>query len=154
MSQRCPSFVHQVYDAYIQSPFTFMLLFEVSRSLSRSFLSFLDFACRPFLVLVLVQAHYDRFLPHYTSLLSTSCWMMGDALMPSFQWIPSHRLQMIYSRIGFQIHLSALTLTVTSGWFSCHRNFGNTSMPPDRWILPSALPQHIYSHLLDCTLVR
>ena len=27
---------------------------------------------------------YDRVLPHYTALLRTSCWMMGDTLMPSF----------------------------------------------------------------------
>ena len=26
-------------------------------------------------------------------------------------------------------------------------------MSPDRWILPSVRPQHIYQHLLDCTLV-
>ena len=30
--------------------------------------------------------------------------------------------------------------------------FGNTSMSPDRWILSSVRPQHIYSHLLDCTV--
>ena len=40
-------------------------------------------------------------LPHYPALLSTSCWLMGDASMPSFQWIPFHRLQIIYSGIGF-----------------------------------------------------
>jgi len=32
-------------------------------------------------------------------------------------------------------------------------SFGNTSMSPDRWILSSVRPQHIYSHLLVCTLV-
>ena len=32
-------------------------------------------------------------------------------------------------------------------------SFGNTSMSPDRWILSSVQPQHIYSHLLVCTLV-
>ena len=32
-------------------------------------------------------------------------------------------------------------------------SFGNTSISPDQWILPSVQPQHIYSHLLDCTLV-
>ena len=31
--------------------------------------------------------------------------------------------------------------------------FGNTSMSLDRWILSSVWPQHIYSHLLVCTLV-
>ena len=53
-----------------------------------------------FPVLILVHAHYVRFLPHYIALLSTSCWMMTDALIPSFQWISSHRLQFIYSGIG------------------------------------------------------
>jgi hypothetical protein len=28
-----------------------------------------------------------------------SCWMMGDASIPSFQWISSHRHQLIFSRI-------------------------------------------------------
>ena len=32
-------------------------------------------------------------------------------------------------------------------------SFGNTSMSHDRWIFPSVRPQHIYFHLLDCTLV-
>ena len=32
-------------------------------------------------------------------------------------------------------------------------SFGNKSMSPDQWILSSVQPQHIYSHLLDCTLV-
>ena len=32
-------------------------------------------------------------------------------------------------------------------------SFGNTSMSPDRWILSSVRPQHIYSHLLVFTLV-
>ena len=53
-------------------------------------------------------ALYDRVLPYYTALLSTSCWMMGDALMPSFQQISSHRLQIIYSGIGIQSHVECL----------------------------------------------
>ena len=93
-------FVYRVYAAFIQSPYGVMLLFEGSWNLSRPFLSSLDFACRPFPVQLLVRAPYDRVLPHYTSLLSTSCWMMGDALMPSFQRISSHRLPIIYSGIG------------------------------------------------------
>ena len=32
-------------------------------------------------------------------------------------------------------------------------NFGNKSISPDRWILSSVWTQHIYSHLLVCTLV-
>ena len=32
-------------------------------------------------------------------------------------------------------------------------SFGNTSLSPDQWILKSVWPQHIYSHLLVCTLV-
>ena len=123
MSQRCPSFVYQVYAASIKSPFTFMLLFKGSWNLSRLFLSCLDFACQPFPVLLLVHAHLVWVLPHYTTLLSTSCWLMGDALMPSFQRIPSHQRQIIYSRIGVYTHLSALRLTVISGRFPCHRQF-------------------------------
>ena len=74
--------------------------FEGSWNLSWPFLSYLDFACRPFLIQSLVRALYDRVLPHYIALLSTLCWIMGDALMPSFQWISFHRLQIIYSGIG------------------------------------------------------
>ena len=59
-------------------------LFEGSLNLSQPFLSYLNFACRPFPVQLLVHAPYDQVLPHYIALLSTSCWMMGDALMPSF----------------------------------------------------------------------
>ena len=95
-----PVFLYWVYATYIQSPFTVMLLLEGSWNLSRPFLSYLDFACLPFSVQLQVCAPYDRVLPHYTALLSTSCWMMGDALMPSFQRISSHRLQIIYSGIG------------------------------------------------------
>ena len=98
MLQRCPSFVYRVCAAFIQSPFTFMLLFEGIWNLSRPFLSYLDFSCRPFPVLLLVLAHFV--LPHYTTLLSTSCWFMGDALMPSFQRISFHQHQIIYSGIG------------------------------------------------------
>ena len=108
MSQRCSSFVYRVYAAYIQSPFVFMLLFEGSWNLSWPFLSYLDFVCRPFLVQLLFRAHYGRVLPHYTALLSTSCWMMGDALMASFQRISSHRLQIIYSGIGFWSYFECL----------------------------------------------
>ena len=93
-------FVDRVYAAFIQSPYAIMLLFEGSWNLCRPFLRYLDFACWPFLIQLLVRALYDRVLPHYTNLLSTSCWMMGDALMPSFQRISSHRLQIIYSGIG------------------------------------------------------
>ena len=32
-------------------------------------------------------------------------------------------------------------------------SFGNTLMSLDRWILSSVRPKHIYSHLVDCTLV-
>ena len=110
MSQRCPSFACRVYVTYIQSPFSVMLLFEGSWNLSHPFLSYLDFACWPFPVQLLVHALYDRFLPHYTALLSTSCWMMGDDLITSFQWISSHWLQ-------------TLRLAVISGRFSCHPQF-------------------------------
>ena len=61
-------------------------------NLSQSFLSYVGSACRPFPILLLVCAHIVWVLPHYTVLLSTSCCLMGDALMPSFQWIPSHQL--------------------------------------------------------------
>ena len=67
-----------------------ILLLEGILILSRPFLSYLDFACRQFLILLLVRAHLV--LPHYIALLSTLCWLMGDALMPSFQQIPSHQL--------------------------------------------------------------
>ena len=77
-------FVYRVYAAFIQSPYAVMLLFEGSWSLTWSFLSYLDFACQPFPVQLLVHAPYDRVLPHYIALLSTLCWMMGDALMSSF----------------------------------------------------------------------
>ena len=50
-------------------------------------------------VLVVVCAHLVRVLPHYTTLLSTSCCMMRDASMPSFQRISSHRIQIIYSGV-------------------------------------------------------
>ena len=86
-------FVYRVFAAFIQSPYAVMLLFEGSWNLSRPFLSYLDFACRPFLVQLL-------FLPHYIALLSTLCWMMGDALIPFFEQISSHRLQIIDSGIG------------------------------------------------------
>ena len=136
------------------SPYAIMLLFEGSWNLSRPFLSYLDFACRPFPVQLLVRAPYDRVLPHYTALLSTSCWMMGDALMPSFQRISSHRLNIIYSGIGIYSHFECLE-TCSHQWqvLSPSTFFGNTSMSPDRWILSSVRPQHIYLHLLVCTLV-
>ena len=92
MLERCPSFVYWVYVASIQLPFTFMLLFKGSWNLIQPFLSCLEFACRPFPLLLLVHAHIFWVLPHYTTLLSTSSWLMGDSLMPSFQRIPSHRL--------------------------------------------------------------
>ena len=38
------------------------------------------------------------------------------------------------------------------GSFSIN-NFGKTSISPNQWILSSVQPQHIYSHLLVCTLV-
>ena len=55
---------------------------------------------------------------------------------------------------NLDLFLSALRLAVINGRFSRHRQFfGNTSMSPDRWILSIVWPQHIYSHLLVCTLV-
>ena len=75
-----PVYIYRVYAAFIQSPYAVMLLFEGIWSLSRPFLSYLDFACQPFLVQLLVRASYDQVLPHYTALLSTSCWMMGEFL--------------------------------------------------------------------------
>ena len=63
-----------------RSPYIVMLLFEGGWNLSRPFLSYLDFACWPFPVQLLVRAPYDRVLPHYKTLLSTSCWMMGECL--------------------------------------------------------------------------
>ena len=92
--------VYRVFAAFIQPPYAVLLLFEGSWNLSRPFLSYLDFACRPFPVQLLVRAPYDRVLPHYIDFLSTWCWMMGDALIPSFQWILSHWIQIIYSRVG------------------------------------------------------
>ena len=76
-----------------------------------------------FPVLLLVCAHLIWVLPHYTRLLSTSCWLMGNALMPSFKRIPFHPLQIIYYGIWVWSHLSALRLTVINGRFSRHQQF-------------------------------
>ena len=79
---------------------------------------------------------------------------MGDALIPSFQRISSHRLQIIYFVIGIKSPFECLE-TCSHQWQVLLPSavFGNTSMPRDRWILSSVRPQHIYSHLLLCTLV-
>ena len=73
---------------------------KLESTIPQSPYSWVDFACWPFPVQLLVRALYDRFLPHYTPLMSTLCWTMRDALMPSFEWISSHLLQIIYSGIG------------------------------------------------------
>ena len=132
VSQRCPSFVYRVYATYIQSPFTFMLLFEGSWNLSQPFLSYLDLACQPFLVQLLIRAPYDRVLSHYTDLLSTSCWMMGDALTPSLlvDFIPSNSDHLFWDW-NLESFLSALRLVVISGRFSHHWQFlGIHQCPP------------------------
>ena len=63
------------------------------------------------------------FLLNNPALLCTSCWLMGDTLIPSFQWIPFHRLLIIYFGIGIQSKLSSLRLVVISGISSFHRQF-------------------------------
>ena len=116
-------FVYWVYATFFQSPYTVMLLFEGSWNLSRPFLSYLDFACRPFPVQLLVCAPYDRVLPHHTALLSTSCWMMGDALCPPS--IGFHPIDFRSFTLGLEsrVILSALRLAVISGRFSFHRQY-------------------------------
>ena len=75
-----------------------------------------------------------------------------NSLLPA-DFIPSTLDHLFWDRslesfwVPWDLQLSvAGSLTIDS--------FGNTSMYPDQWILPSVWPQHIYSHLLDCTLVR
>jgi hypothetical protein len=68
----------------------------------------------------------------YLAFCYSSCWMMGDALIPSFQWISSYRLQHIFLwdrdlesflvPWGLQSSVAG-SLTIDSG---------NTSMSPDR----------------------
>ena len=148
-------FVYRVYAAFIQSRYTIMLLFEGSWNLSRPFLSYLDFACRPFPIQLLVHAPYDRVLPHYT--IFAEYLMLDDggclnSLLPA-DFIPSTSDHLFWDW-NLESFVSALRLAVISGRFSRHRQFfGNTSMSHDRCILSSVRPQHIYSHLLVCTLV-
>ena len=63
---------------------------------------------------------------------STSDHLFWDRSLESF-WVPWDLQSSVAS-----------SLTIDS--------FGNTSMSPDRWIISSVQPQHIYSHLLDCTM--
>jgi hypothetical protein len=68
----------------------------------------------------------------YLAFCYSSCWMMGDALIPSFQWISSYRLQHIFLwdrdlesflvPWGLQSSVAG-SLAIDSG---------NTSMSPDR----------------------
>ena len=75
-----------------------------------------------------------------------------NSLLPA-NFIPSTSDHLFWDW-NLEPFLSSLRLAVISGRFSCHRQFfRNTSMSPDRWILSSVRPQHIYSHLLVCTLV-
>ena len=75
-----------------------------------------------------------------------------NALLPA-DFIPSTSDHLFWDR-NLESYLSALRLVVISGRFSHHQQFfGNTSMSPDQWILSSVQPQHVYSHLLVCTLV-
>ena len=101
-----------------------MLLFEGSWNLSQPFLSYLDFACRPFPVQLLVRAPDDQVLPHYTTLLSTSCWMMGDFLNALLlaDFIPSISNHLFWDW-NLESFLSALRLAVISGRFSHHRRY-------------------------------
>ena len=78
---------------------------------------------------------------------------MGDALMPSFQQISSHRLQIIYSGIGVESFWVPWDLQSSVAGSLTIDSFGNTTMSPNRWILSSVWPQHIYSHLLVYILV-
>ena len=79
-------------------------------------------------------------------------WGCLNALLPS-DFIPLTSDHLFWDR-NLESFLSALRLVVMSGRFYRHRQFyGNTSMSPDRWILSSVWPQHIYSHFLVCTLV-
>ena len=130
-----------------------MLLFEVSWSLICPFLSGLDFACLPFLIHLLVRAHLVHLSSYKLSsvveylMLVDGGWL--NALLPADSF-PSTSYHLFWNRSLESIWPSDLQLSVV-GPLTIDI-FGNTSMSPDRWIISSVRPQHMYSHLLDCTL--
>ena len=75
----------------------------------------------PYICYWFMNILFLRVLPNYPTLSCTSFWLMGDALMPSFYWIPFHSRHIIYFGIGIQSPLSSLRLVVINGRFSPHR---------------------------------
>jgi hypothetical protein len=63
----------------------------------------------------------------YLAFYYSSCWMMEDALIPSFQWISSYWLQHIFALgHGSRVVFSTLWLAVISGRFCLpHRLFSH-----------------------------
>jgi hypothetical protein len=75
---------------------------------------------------------YFHLIPSkYLAFCYSSCWMMGDALIPSFQWISSYRLQHIFL---WDRDLESLLVPwglQSSVAGSLAIDSGNTSMSPD-----------------------
>ena len=124
MSQRCPNFVYRVYASFIQSPFTVMLLLERSWNLSRPFLNYLEFACRPFLVQVTGSCTLwssPSTLSSFVEYLMLDDGGCLNALLP-VDFIPL-TLDHLFWDWNLDSCLSALRLAVISGRFSRHRQF-------------------------------
>ena len=103
---------------------------------------------------ITVCAHLVWVLAHYTALLSVSCWLMGDTLMP-----PSSGFHSIDFRsfiLEYESRVSWVPWDLQSSVVGSLAidSFGNTSMSPDRWIIPSVQPQHINQWLQRCIYIH
>ena len=131
-----------------------MLLFEGSFSLSQKFLIYLFFACHPFLIQLIIRAHIVH-LSSFKSFIIVEYLMLVDGgfhnSLLQVDSIPSTSYHFLWNRILESIWVSWDLQSPVVGYLAID-SFGNTSMSHDWWILSSVRPQHIYSHLLDCTL--
>ena len=112
-------------------------------NLCRPFCSFLDLLCQPFpgirsLHYVFSGPFCENSVPILDpiSLCFTSCWMMKDALMPSFQRISSYRLQhlLLWERDS-EFYDSTLGIVVLNGNFPRYWVVGIPLLSPTRSIL-------------------
>ena len=85
------------------------------------------------------------------SLWLTSCWMMKDALIPSFQHISSYRLQHLSLGTRFRVLWQYLGDCSNRWQFPLLLGSGNTLMSHTWWILQVFDFDSLYSHILECT---
>ena len=122
MSQICPSLHGESMLPMFNHRFPYALV-RRKFILSRSFLSYLVFACWPFPIQQLVHAHLVRLI--YSKLSSIVEYLVLidggflNALLPA-DFIPSN-LDHLFWDWNLESFLSALRLAVISGRFSCYR---------------------------------